>query len=57
MTGLPEPFRRRVVAELDTLPLAQGKATLTIEVNCGTGGSVSSMKVKIITESEVRGNS
>lgn len=57
MTGLPEPFRRRVLKELDDLPLVQGKATLTIEVNCGTGGSISSMKVKTITESEVRNNS
>jgi hypothetical protein len=54
MTGLPDHYRKRVLKELDALPLAQGKATLTIEVNCGTGGSISSMKVKTITECEVR---
>lgn len=54
MTGFPDHYRQRVLKELDALPLAQGKATLTIEVNCGTGGTVSSMKVKTITEFEVR---
>lgn len=54
MTGLPDKYRARVLKELDALPLVQGKATLTIEVNCGTGGNVSSMKVKTITECEVR---
>lgn len=54
MNGLPAQYRARVLKELDALPLVQGKATLTIEINCGTGGSISSMKVKTITESEVR---
>ena len=54
MKGLPEKYRKTVLEELDAMPLSQGKATLTIEVNCGTGGSISSMKLKTITEFEVR---
>jgi len=51
---LPEKYMKRVLAELSCLPHVQGKVSLTVEINCGTGGTVSSMKVKRFSEDEER---
>jgi hypothetical protein len=44
----------RITRELETLPLIHGKISITIELNCGPGKTLASMKVKRYTEEEVR---
>lgn len=52
--NLPEKYRQAILQRLDTLSLRQGKASLQIEVNCGTGNVVSSIKVKTMLDEEIR---
>ena len=52
--SLPERFVKRILKELSVIPATQGKYCLTVEVNCGTGGVVNSMKVKRFMEDEER---
>lgn len=52
---LPDEWRRRILQRLDSLPQVEhGKVMLTVELNCGTGGKLNSMRVKQYIEDEVR---
>ena len=51
---VPERFWKRVMREFSVLPVTQGKVSLTFEMNCGTGGTINSMKVKRYIEDEER---
>lgn len=54
MSTLPERFLKRVVDEFSRIPKVQGKVSFTFEVNCGTGGTINTMKVKRYYEDEER---
>lgn len=52
---IPPAHKKRIEAELATVPVVpSGKHTLTFEFHYGTGGTLSSMKVKKYSEDEVR---
>jgi len=55
MLTIPDNKKRRIDQELANIPvLPSGKHTLTFEFHYGTGGTLSSMKVKKFSEDEVR---
>ena len=52
---IPPAHKKRIEAELASIPvLSSGKHTLTVEFHYGTGGALSSMKIKKYSEDEVR---
>ena len=53
---LPESFQKRIAQELATLPDQMGKIVLTLEISCGTGSTIHSMKVKRYIEDEMKMN-
>ena len=51
---IPPKMLDRIKRELESLPVVLGKVTLTLEFNCGTGGTLGSLKVKKYSEDEIR---
>jgi hypothetical protein len=51
---VPTEIKQRIERELGSIQSIQGKVTLTCEFNFGSGGTLSSFKLKTYTEEEVR---
>lgn len=51
---LPKDLQTRIASELASIPMVHGKISLTIEANCGPGGTLSSVKFKRFSEDEWR---
>jgi len=56
VTAIPESLLKNVIEALKNIKRFPntGKAILTIEINCGTGGTVSSYKMDTRTSEEFR---
>lgn len=52
--SLPDKYIKRVLKELAAIPVVQGKAVLTFEISCGTGGTINKFNVKRFYEDEER---
>lgn len=51
---LPESAQKRIAHELSSIPAAEGKYFLTIEICCGSGGTLNALKVKRFAEDEMK---
>ncbi len=52
--SIPPKMLDRIKRELESLPAVVGKVSLTLEFNCGIGGTLGSLKVKKYSEDEIR---
>ena len=54
MIKLSEKQKAIIDHQLSTLPSIMGKIIMTVEMNCGMGGVVNSLKVKKFTEEDFK---